>query len=176
MMIQSTNRSKTLVFKAARRSLTIAGLGMCVFLGGCSKALAPTFSAVGVRETSHDGDRSVIEFLIEVKNPNKEPIPLRQVHYTIALDGQEVFAGVRSPETTLHTYSTHVFELPAVLELDQFAGSGEVGYTIMGTVQYLPPGQLAEVLFDAQMKVPEAVLNLSGTINTGSHADSESDD
>ena len=145
----------------------MAGLGMCLFLGGCSKAVAPTFAAVGVREVQHDGDRSVIEFLIEATNPNQDPIPLRQVHYTVKLDGQEVFSGVRSPETTLHTYSSHVFELPAVLELGSFSGLGVVNYTIVGTVQYIPPGQLSEVLFDAEIKVPEAILNLSGTINTG---------
>lgn len=167
-MIQSTiHRFKTVHSKSSWQAIAIGGLGMLLCLGGCNKAVAPTFKAVGVREVQQDGDRSVIEFLIEATNPNRDPLPLRQVHYTVRLDDQDVFSGVRSPETTLHTYSSHVFELPAVLELGSFSGTGIVNYTIVGTVQYIPPGQLSEVLFDAEIKVPEAVLNLSGTINTG---------
>lgn len=143
-------------------------LGTSLFIGGCNKAIPPIFHAVGVREVMQDNDRSVIEFSIEAINPNKEPIPLRNVKYTVELDGVEVFSGIRSPETTLHTYSTHTFILPAVLPLGALSGSGEVPYSLVGTVQYIPPGRLSEVLFDAELKVPEAILDLSGTINTGS--------
>jgi len=142
--------------------------GSVSVLSGCSSTRAPSFVAVGVREVEHSNERSVIEFVVEATNPNKEPIPLRQVYYTVELDGVEVFTGVRTPQTTLHTYSSHTFTLPAVLPLDALSGSGEVSYSLVGTVQYIPPGRLAEVLFDAKVKVPEAPLELSGTINTGS--------
>ncbi len=144
----------------------IAGSGLV--LSGCNKALAPTFQAVGVREIEQGHERSVIEFSIEATNPNKEPIPLRQVHYAVELDGIEVFLGVRSPEITLHMYSSHTFTLPAVLPIESINRSGEVSYSLVGTVQYIPPGRLSEVLFDAELKVPKAVLELSGTINMGS--------
>lgn len=148
-------------------ALLVAGVGTSMLAGGCNKALPPTFSAVGVREVEKSADRSMIEFMIEATNPNKEPIPLRQIHYTVELNGVEVFAGVRSPETTLHTYSSYVFELPAVLELESLSGTGEIAYSLIGTAQYIPPGRLSEVLFDAEVKVPEAALNLTGTINLG---------
>ena len=155
------------VSSVSRFALCVCVLSATVFLGGCNKALAPTFAAVGVREIEHNSDRSVIEFLVEATNPNKEPIPLRQITYTVMLDGVEVFSGVRSPETTLHTYSSHVFALPAVLPMGAIAGSGEVSYTLHGFAKYIPPGRLSEVLFDAEVKVPEAIIELSGTINTG---------
>ncbi len=142
-------------------------LGSGMLLSGCNKALAPTFQAVGVREIEQGDERSVIEFSIEATNPNKEPIPLRQVHYKVELDGVEVFSGVRSPEIMLHMYSSHVFTLPAVLPIEAIKSSGEVSYALTGTVQYIPPGRLSEVLFDAKLKVPEAILELSGTINMG---------
>ncbi len=138
-----------------------------IVLSGCTKAQAPMFRAVGVREIERSNERSVIEFSIEAANPNKEPIPLRQVHYTVELDGVEVFSGVRSPEITLHMYSSHIFTLPAVLPVEAINSSGEVSYALTGTVQYIPPGRLAEVLFDAELKVPEANLELSGTIDMG---------
>lgn len=141
---------------------------MSTLLGGCSKALPPTFRAVGVREVGQENDRSVIEFLVEATNPNKEPIPMRQIAYRVELDGVEVFSGVRNPETTLHTYSSHVFVLPAVLPLGAMSDSSEINYAILGSALYIPPGRLAEVLFDAEVKVPEAIIELSGTIDLSS--------
>ncbi len=146
--------------------MILCALGITV-LSGCNKALPPTFRAVGVSEVEHSDDRSVIAFSVEATNPNKEPIPLRQIHYRVELNGVEVFTGVRSPETTLHNYSSHVFELPAVLPMGALAGSGEVSYSLFGVAQYIPPGRLSEVLFDAEVKVPEALIELSGIINTG---------
>lgn len=143
---------------------------LCLMLGGCSKALSPTFTAVGVREVERNNDRSVIEFVIEAKNPNREPIPLKEIQYAVSIDGQEVFTGLRSPEVSLHTYATQTFTLPAVLPMDvvgAVGSAGEIQYRINGSVEYIPPGRLAEVLFDAKLKVPMAPIDLSGTINLG---------
>jgi len=150
-------------------------LSACALLGGCTNTLVPTFTAVGVREVVNEGDRSVIEFSIEATNPNKEPIPLKRVYYTVEINGVEVFSGMRSTETTLHTYSSHVFVLPAVVPGDTLKGVGKVSYSLTGVAQYIPPGRLSEVLFDAEMKVPEAVINLSGTINTGGNTARKTD-
>ncbi len=162
------------MMKHARLNRSQAGIlctlvlaGASILLGGCSKAMAPTFAAMGVREVEHHEDRSVIEFSIQATNPNKEPIPLKQIRYRVEIDGVEVFSGVRSPQTTLHTYSSHVFKLPAVIPASALSGSESVSYLVVGTAQYVPPGRLSEVLFDAEVKVPEAVIELSGTINTG---------
>ncbi len=153
------NRARTLL------PLTLAALAL---LGGCANTHPPTFRAVGVSEVSRDHDRSVIEFLVEATNPNREPIPLKRVSYRVEIGGEVVFTGVRSAETTLHTYSSHVFALPAVLPASTLGGAGEVHYAVTGSATYIPPGRLAEVLFDAEIAVPEAPIELSGTINTGS--------
>ena len=134
---------------------------LCLMLGGCSKALSPTFTAVGVREVERNNDRSVIEFIIEAKNPNREPIPLKEIQYAVAIDGQEVFTGLRSPE---------------VLPMDvvgAVGSAGDIQYRLNGSVEYIPPGRLAEVLFDAKLKVPTAPIDLSGTINLNSDPKSD---
>jgi len=149
-------------------ALTVSAvLGLSLMLGGCSKALAPTFKAVGVRVIEEQEAGSVIEFSIEATNPNKEPLPMRQISYGVELDGVQVFSGVRSPEMTLHTYSSQVFRLPAVLPDGALDGKGVVSYTLDGVALYIPPGRLGEVLFDMKVKMPEAKLDLSGTIDTG---------
>lgn len=142
-------------------------IGLTGLLGGCTSTRPPTFTAVGVRQVSVEDGRSVIEFSVQATNPNREPIPLRLVRYRVELGGEVVFEGLRSPETTLHTFSSRVFTLPAVLPESGLAGPGEVPYSVIGSVQYIPPGRLSEVLFDAEIEVPEAPIELSGTINTG---------
>lgn len=132
---------------------------------GCSKAIAPSFEAVGVRELERDETRSVIEFIVRATNENGEPIPLRTVSYRVEIGDEVLFEGVRSPETTLHTYSSHEFVLPAVLPADRLRG--RIEYALVGSVQYIPPGRLSEVLFDAEITVPEAPLEITGTIDTG---------
>lgn len=149
------------------KACALLGFGMLLMLGGCHKAMAPTFSAVGVREVERSDERAVIEFVIEAKNPNREAIPLKQIYYTVSMNGNEVFSGLRSPEISLHTYATQIFTLPAILPISSISDQGEVSYSLVGTAQYIPPGRLAEVLFDADLKVPEAKINLSGTINLG---------
>jgi len=159
-MVMNTAR-----FLTVRAPLFALCLLVTLMQVGCNKAIAPSFEAVGVRELERDETRSVIEFVVRATNENDEPIPLRTVSYRVQIGDEVLFQGVRSPETTLHTYSSHEFVLPAVLPTDRLRGSIE--YTLIGSVQYIPPGRLSEVLFDAEIEVPEAPLNIAGTIDTG---------
>ena len=66
----------------------------------------------------------------------------------------------------MQTYSDFEFVLPAVVPLEYL--SGMIDYALLGSVEYIPPGRLSEVLFDAELLVPEATLNIEGTIDAGS--------
>lgn len=104
-------------------------------------------------------------FRIAGANDSKEQLPLRRVKYALSLDGQRVFEGVRSPETTLTRFDTLEFELPAVVPTEYDSRPAPVPYRLTGSVEYLTPGKLAEVLFESRMLVPEADLDLSGEID-----------
>jgi len=132
---------------------------------GCSSVRDPRFETMGVREVERTETRTVYAFLVKATNPNKEPIPLREVSYKVTLDGDYTFEGVRSPETTLHTYGEHTFELPAVFELTPGQLSGVVDYKLNGSVKYLRPGALAEVMFESKVSVPKAGFHLRGQVN-----------
>lgn len=151
-----------------RRTAISTGLGSALLLTGCSNYKAPTFETVSVREVERTGDLAVVTFVIEATNPNREPMHLGQASYSVDLNGAEVFSGVRSPEATVNTYSTHRFELPAVVPANLTGGAGELAYRLRGSVIYKNPGAFADVLFDAQVVVPEATLDLAGTIDLDS--------
>jgi LEA14-like dessication related protein len=157
---------KTTIRSHTRLSSVLVVTAASLMLAGCNKALAPQFEAVGVEEIERDNNRSVIAFTVRAMNPNADPIPLRTVTYQVRINGDTVYQGLRSPETTLHNFSDSQFVLPAVVPAEYLSGS--IDYALQGSVQYIPPGRLSEVLFDAEVSVPEAILDIEGTIETGS--------
>jgi len=151
----------------AKRATRSAVLGLPIVMVACSGYQAPTFEAVGVREIERSDEQAVLAFRVEATNPNRDPMELGPATYTLSIDGNDVFTGVRSPQSTLHTFSSHAFELPAVIPSGIASSTGEITYRIRGSVIYKNPGALADVLFDAEVIVPEAALNLTGTIDLG---------
>jgi LEA14-like dessication related protein len=132
---------------------------------GCSRVKAPRFESMGVKQLEQTDSRTVYAFVVKATNPNKEPIPLKEVTYTVTLDRTHTFNGVRSPETTLHTYGEHIFELPAVFDISPNDLTGTLDYKLQGSVKYLKPGKLNEVLFDSKVSVPKADFTLRGKVN-----------
>lgn len=141
-----------------------AGLLLPIALAGCSSYQAPSFEAVSVREAERTDTHAVLIFEVRATNPNREPMPLGKATYTLRFDDTVVFEGVRSPESTVDTYASNSFELPAVVPAGLIATEGRIGYTLDGQVVYRRPGAFADVLFDAQITVPEAPLSIRGVI------------
>jgi LEA14-like dessication related protein len=134
-------------------------------LVGCSSYQPPTFEALSVREAERTDAHTVLVFEVRATNPNRDPMPLGRATFALRLGDETVFEGVRSPETTIDTYATNTFELPAVIPAGLISRDGLVNYALEGTVIYRRPGALADVLFDAQITVPQAPLNISGVID-----------
>lgn len=145
----------------------LCALTLPLAMAGCSAYRAPTFETLGVREAERTDDLTVLVFTVRATNPNREPMPLNRASYTVSLGEEAVFSGVRSPESTIDTFGQSTFELPAVVPTRLSAGTGELAYRIRGFVVYREPGALADVLFDANVSVPEATLDLSGTVDLG---------
>lgn len=153
--------------RSAPTFLTLLAAGSAVGLAGCSSYRSPTFEAVGVREVERTDEHAVLVFTVKATNPNREPMPLRRADYTVRFGEDAVFTGTRSPESTINTFGTHTFDLPAVIPAEMAGRAGAIPYSIRGTVIYRRPGALADVLFDASISVPEATLDLSGDVNLG---------
>jgi len=141
-------------------------VGMGISLAACSSAAPPSFKVLGasVREQTEQG--FVLEILIEADNNNAEPLPLRDVTYTVSVDGFDSFSGTRYPEVILRRYGRQEFVLPASFERKPGQTLSEQStYSISGSVMYLAPGALSETLFDQSIIKPTSELNGSGTLS-----------
>lgn len=136
-------------------------------LPACSGVVPPRFEAVGVRSGEQTDEGLVLVFELEATNDNPEPMQLQTANYTLFVAGEPVFTGIRSPEASIRRFGTQRIELPAVIPFDRALPAGTPEYVISGTVSYLEPGRLAEVLFDSDVRVPKTSLSVGGIIDFG---------
>lgn len=141
-----------------------------MLLPGCASYQAPAFSVAEARPGVRTQQGVEMFFVLNARNDNDAALPLRDVEYRVELDGRTVFSGTRSAEATLRRLGTQQITLPAVVKLDDNApasvraGSPGVPYRISGTVTYVTPGQIAEILFDTGVRVPTVGFNGDGQI------------
>lgn len=130
--------------------LAISGAAL---LAGCSDT-APRLNVVGVREVERTAQGTVLAIDIDAENANDVAMPLREIAYSISINGRPVFTGTRSPEATIRRFGTQRLTVPAVV-------SGGIGttsglYEVRGDLEYVAPGRLAEILFDTGVRTPSA--------------------
>jgi hypothetical protein len=146
-------------------------ISICVWaanLGACSSYRAPALSVAAARVTDSSPEGLALAFTIDAENSNTEALPLREVRYSLDLEGKRVFSGVRSAESTLRRLGTQQLTLPAAVPtsaLTRLAASGPVSYRLRATITYITPGALAEVLFDTGFRRPKVSFSSTGTID-----------
>ncbi|MBX3315304.1 MAG: LEA type 2 family protein [Phycisphaeraceae bacterium] len=136
-----------------------------LLLTGCSSSKPPTFKVTGVQLREQNERASEFLFQIEAANPNGREVPLFEANYTLSIDGREVFRAIRTPETTLRRYGVQRFTLPVVIPAEDMPVSLQIPYNLSGTITYLMPGALAEILFDREIRRPKAAISDSGTLD-----------
>ncbi len=148
-------------------ALALAVLG--ALLTGCSRYKHPELSVAEVKLTEETASGYVLEFVLDTRNDNPEPLPLREVRYSLAIDGREVFSGVRSAQATLRRYGTQRISLPAAVALEPGAAPprGVVRYALDGELSYVTPGQIARILFDTRVRRPRLGFHERGELDLG---------
>lgn len=142
--------------------LVVAAIG----LGGCAAYKAPRLTVAHAHPVERTEQGVAMEFILDARNDNDVSLPLRDVTYTVEVDGREVFRGTRSAESTLRRLGTQQVRLPAVINLSQFGHPpSPAGYRIAGTLTYVTPGQIAEILFDTGVRVPSVGFSGEGQIS-----------
>jgi hypothetical protein len=144
----------------------LVGAGL---LSGCTGHTAPSLSVAGSRQVEATPDGFVVAFDLEAQNANDVELPLREIRYSLTLDGREVFSGVRSPEATLRRLGTQRFTIPAAVALapGQAPPAGPTPYVLEGRLAYIAPGQIAQVLFDINVRRPTVRFREEGVVELG---------
>lgn len=156
----------------AARGLLLLGFPiLAMATGGCASSAAPKVSIAGAQLAERTSEGVAMQFTLNAENTNDVGLPLRTVRYTLELDGKQVFSGTRSAEATLRRLGTQQIVLPAVIaNLPETAATrttGRVPYRISGTMTYIAPGQIAEILFDSGVRVPSTDFSGTGEIDLG---------
>lgn len=152
---------------SARTISRLAALALlCSIAGGCTFFKAPKLTVHGVQLMNESDDGLVLEFDVDADNFNEEALPLEQIEYSLWLDNQRVFTGVRSPEATLRRLGTQQLRLPAVVNLNEHPRpTGVVPYRLSGTLKYRTPGEIPEILYDSRVWRPSVDFSDSGEID-----------
>jgi hypothetical protein len=142
--------------------LVPALLAATLAMAGCS-SVAPPRLTVGTASLERSEAGGVLQIQVKAENPNKEPIPLREFHYTVEVDGAKVFKGVRSAESTLRRFGERTVTLPvAIVALP--ADRAVSNFRIFGELTYREPGALAETLLDVELIEPSVGFSGQGSI------------
>jgi hypothetical protein len=131
-------------------------------LAACTSYTAPRLSLESARISEQSTDASVVQFTLSAENPSHVELPLSQISYTLLIDGQEVFRGVRSPEATLRRLGSQSFTIPAVIR--GAAPPAGHPFTLQGTLEYTTPGSIAQILFDTGVSRPSIPFQSQGQI------------
>lgn len=147
--------------------LTLAPLALAC--GGCSSYSDPSIKVLNARAGERSAEGVVLNFVVEGSNPNDVALPLRSVQYSVFVNEQRVFDGVRSPEATLRRFGTREIELPAAIPAAQAPSiDGTTTYRIEGVLEYTTPGAFAELLFDNDLRRPKVTFSGRGTLGQAS--------
>lgn len=140
-----------------------------LFLAACSAGPSPRVGQPSATVGERTDAGVVVHFTIPCENPGSEGLPLREVRYTVSIDGRAVFRGIRSPEATVRRFGQQEIRLPAVIaaEPGQALPTGSRTFKIEAEMLYVRPGVLSQALFDAEIVQPSVEFSGTGTIDFG---------
>ncbi len=138
-----------------------------VLLAGCSAYRTPQIEVLGAALAERSDEAEVWRIELSLTNPNSEPFELREFDYRFSVDGQSVYLGRRAAEATLSARSEKRLQIPAVVRFDRCAAAGEGSLTgrswqIDGSLLYVTPGEIAEMLLDTGARKPRVGFSGSG--------------
>lgn len=150
------------------RALAALLLTVCACaLPACSGVSAPRLEHADATVTERTAEGVALTFTLDAYNDNEIALPLREIDYALELNGRTVFRGTRSAEATLRRRGVQQVRLPAVLVPGPDAPSGTADFRLTGTITYVTPGRLAEVLFDSGVRRPSVSFETSGQVDLG---------
>lgn len=116
-------------------------------------------ATVEVVAVSDEGAASEIE--LAMQSNAEVALPLTMARYTLTMNGRQ-YRGATEPQAVLPAGRSLTIRLPAAV-----AGAPGDRYTVRGSIEYRPPGQLRKVFTDVGIPLPAVVFSGEGKL-TGS--------
>jgi hypothetical protein len=150
--------------RARRAAAALLALGLA---GGCSSYRDPAIVVSETRLIETTDEAAAVGFALDLRNPNDEPLKLLQFEYDLLVNGVSAYSGIRSAQATLAANGARRLEVPAVIrfdDVDAAAPPATLHYRLRGTLQYVTPGEIAQVLFDTGVRKPRAGFTAEGDL------------
>ncbi len=133
-------------------SRVIMAVALCVVAGGplgCSVRRPPLIFLAEVTVAESTAKATAFQFHLDLVNPNPDPLRLREFRYVLLIEGAPIYRGRRAAEATLSGGGTRRLAIPVVVTGNRIGDDPVgLGYTLTGSLEYLSPGEFAEILFD----------------------------
>lgn len=146
-------------------SLGLMLMSMLLPLGGCASVWQsveePGIAVEKVQLTQRTQEGVRVEVTVRLSNPNEIALPLVYASYGVELDGLGRFELGDQTNRTLPAKGSQVVVLPAAFALPE-GSSDTQGYSVWGSVEYVPPGQLRRVLTESGVPLPSASFSEQG--------------
>jgi len=114
----------------------------CLVGIGCASVQKPTASVVGMQIGDVRGKSFVMNFEVNVSNPNKVELPVGAAEYRLALSGVEIASGKANPQGTAPAGAGVLVTVPVAVTYESLLNveesivrhGGEVPYALDGSV------------------------------------------
>jgi len=148
---------------------SVASVGWVLVLGGCLGYRAPSVVVQEAVMTEESEEAVRFDIALDLENPNTEGLELVEFEYTVSVDGSSVYRGKRAAEATLSAGRGKRLTLPVVVRYDRAGWSrgarpAEAGWSVRGSMLYVTPGEIAEILLDTGVRKPRVGFSGSGRV------------
>lgn len=155
---------------AVRLSLAVPLAIATALSTGCSGYRPPVVTVLEASVVEVTDEALRFDVVLELTNPNSDPVELREFAYAVSIDGGHVYDGRRAAEATLSGGGAKRIALPVVVRFDRVGWSGPdapraAAWRVTGTLLYLTPGWLAEILLDTKLSKPEVGFTGDGRLD-----------
>ena len=152
--------------QAIARILPIALLAT---MSGCSGFREPVVTIVNASVTEKSDIAVGLGLLLDLANSNNEPVELNEFIYAVTINGTGTYRGRWSASATLPSNGSRRLVIPAVVRYEQLGWTensvpAEAMFEVSGTLLYIAPGDIAEILFDTGVRKPTVSFSGNGVL------------
>lgn len=117
---------------------------------------------VEVMDASEEGVR--LDFVVHVTNPNLDALPLKIARYEATIGSLGTYKGDMAPDATAPATGVQIIRLPVAIATTTSSSVNNMSWSLTGSIEYQPPGQIRELLTDMSIPLPSTPVQGGGQI------------